>query len=563
AGSVVLGVAVNYSLHLFNHYRHTRSIPEVIADLSMPLTVGSFTTIGGFLCLEFVQSDMLKDLGLFAAFSLIGASLSTLIFLPHLVATPKEKLTHQPIQDTWIDKISSFKPEYNKWIISSIVLLTIVFAYTANWVKFEPDLNRMNYMSADLKKAEDKLKAIHVFGLESIYLVSEGQNLDQALVNNEETISKIDSLNKQGVINKYVAVSSLVISDSLQNKRLQRWNSYWTPDKKNSLLTNLVREGKQLNFKEQAFIPFANWLNRDFKPLDASTKDSIRKSFLDDFFTVENGKATVVSLLKVEPSHKQNVYAAFENDPHVTVLDKQYLTSQFVNIINSDFNSIAWMTSILVFVVLWLTYGRIELTLVSFIPMFVTFIWIIGIMGIFDIRFNIINIIISAFIFGLGDDYSLFIMDGLLQEYKTGKKNLSSYKSSILLSAITTVAGLGVLIFAKHPALKSIAIISIVGIVCVVIMSQILIPFLFSFLIRNRVKRNLFPWTILGLFKSIFSFSYFVIGSLILTFAGIIFVKLNPFNKEKGKYIYHSFLSLYCWSLIYIMGNVKKRIVNP
>ena len=34
-------------------------------------------------------------------------------------------------------------------------------------------------------------------------------------------------------------------------------------------------------------------------------------------------------------------------------------------------------------------------------------------MNILGIRFNIINIIISAFIFGLGDDYSLFIMDGL------------------------------------------------------------------------------------------------------------------------------------------------------
>src|SRR6187397_2663594 len=138
------------------------------------------------------------------------------------------------------------------------------------------------------------------------------------------------------------------------------------------------------------------------------------------------------------------------------------------------------MTSILVFSVLLITYGRIELTLVSFIPMFISWVWILGIMGLFGIQFNIINIILSALIFGLGDDYSLFIMDGLLKEYKTGKKNLSSYKSSIFLSAITTIAGLGVLIFARHPALRSIAIISIIGIMCVVVMAQVLIPFLFT-----------------------------------------------------------------------------------
>ena len=64
---------------------------------------------------------------------------------------------------------------------------------------------------------------------------------------------------------------------------------------------------------------------------------------------------------------------------------------------------------------------------------------ILGLMGIFGIKFNIINIIVSTLIFGLGDDYSIFIMDGLLQEYRTGSKNLSSFKSSILLSAITTL----------------------------------------------------------------------------------------------------------------------------
>jgi predicted RND superfamily exporter protein len=88
-GSVILGIAVNYSLHVFNHYRHTHNVEDVIKDLSFPLTVGSFTTIGGFLCLEFVQSEILKDLGLFAAFSLIGAALCSLIFLPHFIQTKK------------------------------------------------------------------------------------------------------------------------------------------------------------------------------------------------------------------------------------------------------------------------------------------------------------------------------------------------------------------------------------------------------------------------------------------------------------------------------------------
>ena len=560
-GSVVLGIAVNYSLHVFNHYRHTRSITELIRDLAMPMTVGSFTTIGGFLCLQFVESEMLKDLGLFAAFSLIGASLCSLIFLPHFIAGKKEQVAPVADKFSWIDKIASLKPEYNKYLVLIIFVLTIVFAFWAGKVGFESDLQNMNFMSSKLKESEKKLNQINQYALQSVYLVTEGKTLDEALVNNEKLVTQIEKLQDKNIVKKYSGVSSLIISDSLQEIRIEKWNAYWTAEKKAALVGTLIKEGTTLKFNAAAFDNFKMLLDKAYAPVDRNAMDEVRKNFLDDYITEKPGKTTVVTLVKTIPKKRQEVYKAFENDEHVTVLDKQYLTTRMVEIINSDFTSIALMTSLLVFFVLLIMYGRIELTLVSFIPMFISWVWILGIMGMAGIQFNIINIIISALIFGLGDDYSLFIMDGLLQEYKTGKKNLSSFKSSIILSAITTISGLGVLIFAKHPALQSIAVISIIGILCVVIMSQILIPFLFSVLIKNRVNRNRFPWTFWGFIKSSFAFSYFIGWSVTFTIIAWIFALFNI--KERGKLIYHTIISRVCRRLVYIMINVKKKIINP
>jgi predicted exporter len=108
AGCVVLGIAVNYSLHVFNHYRHLPDIRQVIKDLAMPMTVGSFTTVGGFLCLQFVKSPMLRDVGFFAAFSLIGAALFSLILLPHLIVLGKrpEASSTAARCSAWISTIS-------------------------------------------------------------------------------------------------------------------------------------------------------------------------------------------------------------------------------------------------------------------------------------------------------------------------------------------------------------------------------------------------------------------------------------------------------------------------
>ena len=562
-GSVILGIAVSYSIHVFNHYRHLQSMEEVIRDLAMPLTIGSFTTIGGFFCLEFVKSEMLKDLGLFAAFSLIGASFCSLVFLPHFIFSETRTSKTGSVPDTWIDRISSIHPEKSKTLILIILILTIGFAYTARWVSFDSDMTTMNFMSPDLKRAEQKLNDINEYSLKSIYLIAEGSNVNEALKRNESQIEKLESLKEKNIIRKYSGVSTLLLSDSVQKARIRRWNQYWTPIKIKDLLTLLHKEGEAQKFGVAAFDPFEKLLRRDFQPVSQEEMSSIRKNFLDDYISEKPGSATVVTLLKVLPENKQIVYHTFENESAITVLDKQYLTERLVGIINSDFTSIAWMTSILVFSVLLITYGRIELTLVSFIPMFIAWVWILGIMGLAGIQFNIINIILSALIFGFGDDYSLFIMDGLLQEYKTGRKNLSSFKSSIILSAITTMAGLGVLIFAKHPALKSIAIVSIIGMVCVVLIAQTLIPFLFSLLIQNRVAKKRFPWTFFGFCKSIFIFVYFTLGCLLMRLYGLFLVRLNPFNKEKGKVRLPSIALDVSRSTIYIMGNVKKEIINP
>jgi uncharacterized protein len=561
-GSVILGIAVNYSLHVFNHYRHTHSIRQVITDLAMPLTVGSFTTIGGFLCLQFVKSEMLKDLGLFAALSLTGASLCSLIFLPHLIVSKdEEKRTATPTL-SWIDKLAGWRPEHNKILIGLIILLTFVFGYTARYVSFEPDMLRMNFMSDRLKKADTSLNKINAYSLQSVYLISTGGTLNEALLKNEKATAITEQLKEKGIVKKYSGVSSFILSNELQQEKINRWRAYWTTKKKYELLQNLQTIGKELKYNSLAFQPINKLLSKQYEPL-INAGSVIRKNFLDDYITETPGKATVITLVKVTRENRQQLYNAFDMHPGTTVIDKQYLTGRFVEIINSDFGSIALMSSILVFAVLLISYGRIELTLVSFIPMFISWIWILGIMGILGITFNIVNIIISAIIFGLGDDYSLFIMDGLLQEYKTGKKNLASYKSSILLSAITTIAGLGVLIFAKHPALRSIAVIAIIGILCVVVIGQLLIPFLFNFLIKSRIRNNRFPWTFFGMFKSAFAFSYFASGSVVVALAALIFVKLNPFNKEKGKLIYHTVVSKFVWSLMYIMPNVKKQILNP
>jgi 1-acyl-sn-glycerol-3-phosphate acyltransferase len=193
--------------------------------------------------------------------------------------------------------------------------------------------------------------------------------------------------------------------------------------------------------------------------------------------------------------------------------------------------------------------------------MALSWIWILGIMAVFGIKFNIINIILSTLVFALGDDYSIFTMDGLQQQYAKRQKEQGPIRLSILLSASTTIIGLGALFLAQHPALRSMAFVSIIGILCVWLMSQTVQPFLFSLLITNPTARHHPPYTLWGMMKSAFAFAYFVLGAVLLTLTGLA-LRLIPIKKSSKKYAYHWLLSRFAGSLIHIMGNVRKRFIN-
>ncbi len=561
-GSIILGIAVNYSLHVFNHYRHQPDMEKVLRDLAHPMTIGSITTIGGFLCLQWVQSEMLRDLGLFAAVSLLGASLSSLIFLPQLITgnNSQKKLS---ASTGWIDRLASYRLESNKKLVLIILGLTVIFAFFIRKVGFEPDMNKMNFMSEKLRIAEQEVNRLNAFALQSVYIVSNGSDLQEALKRNEKVVQRLHQLGGTGVVKKYSGLSSILISDSLQKERLNRWNAFWTPERKTAVLKQVQLQGAQIGFSKQLIESVNTMLQYDYQLIADTAAIALSPDLLESYILAGDTGIKLITLVKTAPEDKAALYAEFDNIDGTTVLDMQYVTGRLVDMVRTDFNSISWMVAAIVFFVLLISFGRIELTLIAFIPMLITWIWILGIMGLFGIQFNIVNIIISALIFGLGDDYSLFTLDGLLQEYKNGKKNLSSFRSSIFLSAITTVTGLGVLIFAQHPSLKSIALIAILGILCVVLISQIMIPFLFDLLITRRIKNGLQPITCWSLAKSVFAFLYFVIGSLILTIIGLVIVKFNPFAGEKSKYLFHWLMCKYTWSLMYIMGNVTKKINNP
>lgn len=557
AGAIILGIAIDFSIHFLSHARHAHSLKDAVRELAQPLTIGSFTTIAAFLSLRFVHTPILQDLGLFAAASLTGAALCTLIFLPHLPIG----MSHGHTKETVFDKIGKWHPEKNKWLVLGVFVLTPVMYYSINGVSFDSDLMHLNYLSPRMKAAQDEVGKVNAYALSSVFVVANETNEENALQQLEKSTANFDMLVAKGWVRSVSNPTLLLPSQKEQKERIARWKTFWNTERQQQVLHAVNVNAIANGYAPDAFAGYADVLNQNYNILDTNAVN-VLKSLYPGSFSAGTDNHYAIAALKVPASHRKEVFDYLSEHKEVTVTDRQQGALQLVNVMNKDFTSIAVYSSLIVFFALLIGYGRIELASIAFLPMAISWIWILGLMSLLGLQFNIVNIIISSLIFGLGDDYTIFTMDGLTERYRTGKNKLGSTRAAVYVSVVTVIIGLGVLLLAKHPALRSIAFISVTGLLCVLFISQTLQPFLFNWFIQNRADKKFLPFTLRSFCISVFAFAYFFSGSMVLTVLGVFFTKLWPFNKEKGKYYFHAWVSRYTWSMMYIMRNVMKRVYN-
>lgn len=494
--SVILGIAVNYPLHLIAHTAHQSDRRKALSEIIKPLLVGNITTVGAFLALVPLKSTALRDLGIFASLLLVGTMLFVLIFLPHLIKVYDNTAKKPGL----VDRLSSFPVEKYRIAPVAVLLVTAVLFVFSLDTGFDSDLSNINYMTReqreDLQYFDDLRAGDTLSTVQSVYALSSGSDWDEALEENGRIQGSVDSLSRLGLIYGHRGVSQFIVSSRSQLHRLGRWNEF-VQRYGGTLCRQTEVEAARCGFVDGAFDAFLSSLKT--VPLEAKGMDFFAPltelAFSGNLSQdEENGRCYVVDILDVEERNADIVRESIGGS-----FDVKSMNGALSDNLSDNFNYIGWACSIIVFFFLWFSFGSLELAVISFLPMALSWIWILGIMSLGGIRFNIVNIILATFIFGQGDDYTIFMTEGCQWEYAYGRKILSSYKKSILQSALIMFVGIGTLIVARHPAMKSLAEVTIIGMFSVVLMAFLIPPFLFGWMTTKNGERRRQPLSIAGL----------------------------------------------------------------
>ncbi|WP_407405622.1 MMPL family transporter [Chryseobacterium sp.] len=553
--AILVGITIDYALHILTHYKHNNNIEELYKEITKPIILSSITTAVSFLCLVLVRSEALKDLGLFAAITVIFSALFALIIVPQLYH-PKEKSSTPNIN--FIDKIGSYPYEKKRPLIIGCSIIIIACLFGFRHVGFNEDIGKLNYIPNELKISEAKLAKLSDITSKSVYTISYGNSENDALSKNSSLSKFLEREKKEGKILNYNSIGNIVLSKEDQEKNYERWKQFWNDDTKNKTLSALVSYGNQFSFNASAFDEFKSNINKNYVPLSIKDYEKIEALQISEFLSEENGFYTVSNVVKVDESKRDDFIKAVEKNTDVVAIDRQQMNETFLGLLKRDFNTLINYSLLAILLTIILFFRNFELTMLTMFPIVLTGIVTAGSLYFLGLELNIFSTVVCTLVFGVGDDFSIFLTQAMQKEHTIGKNQLPTYRTSIMLAVITTILSIGSLVFAKHPALHSLALVALIGMFSVIIITSTLYPFWFRFLIINRAKKGLSPITFWLLIRTIFSFIYYGLGGLVFSFFGHFFI-----NKAKGKNLdsIKRTIAKFLKSVLNTVPSVKKKVI--
>jgi len=488
-GAIVLGVALSYALHVITHHAYVGDAERVIRDEAKPVMLGCITTIGSFVGIIFIHTDLLRDFGMFAAFAILATTLFSLIFLPVILGKGGQKMPQ------FIERASNYSLDRSKPLIAVIGVITLicVIAFFIGGVNFDANMRNLGYIPDNLAQSEALYDSKTSTGDKDTYFASYGKTMEEAIEHFADLDKTLDSLQSAGKVISYTHTNDIFVPLKVQQQRIDAWKEYWTSERQTRVRQLIQATAPAAGLNAEAFDSFFEYANADYEP-DAMYEAGIipqgymstmmEKSLGGDYLCFTSVKCSKENVSS-ENSDYFAICKAVSSNPHLMVLDTYYYTRDTLKQLNDDFNVLQWISLLFVFIVLLFSFRfNLKHSVLGFLPIVFSWIIVLGAMSIFSMRFNLINIIISTFIFGIGVDYSIFVMNGLVSKEND---KLQYHKTAILLSAVILVLTVGAMLFAAHPTIRSVGFSTLVGLVSAVILSYVVQPAIYRLINKHEV----------------------------------------------------------------------------
>lgn len=501
-GSCLVGVLVDCAVHVVYHIDETRpanpqELATELARLTPSIALAGLTTVAAFAIMLGSPTAGHRQLGLFAAVGAAVSAAAALTVLPLFIplrsrSTPDPATGGRPSRlplTRLLEPLIRWRSGANRfaWILTVAISALAVLGLTR--FRFEHDLSRLNGVRPETA-ADDRL--VRLTWEESLALttiVVPASTWQQALALNERVFEALQPLQTSGVLHSIASVARCCPSSTTRDAARARWRAFWNDSRRAGVRRTLETSAEELGFQPGVFEPFLAAIEAPASPPPApgGVPWLLQESWLRDYWNQSGHRVALLTFAKLAaPSGSDLLEQTLARQaPDALLLNKQALGDRLTQLTRRSLITFAVLALSVNAALLFLLLKKLRLVLVALIPILTGNFWTLGALGLAGHSLNFANLVFVVFVAGVSLDYCMFLMLARLDLLRGEPDREASAAASVVLCALTTLAGVGALAFARHPALFSVGVTALAGISLCLVATQLLVPTLMDHFARH------------------------------------------------------------------------------
>jgi uncharacterized protein len=547
---ILIGLAIDFGVHLITRYEEelrkgeTQHVAMLRAMVNTGLGIftGCLTTAGAFFAMGITDFKGIQEMGIITGAGMVLSLIPMMTFLPALMLKGRKK-TLKPDKNPHMSSRARLERIWlDRPLAVTIIVVLVSLAALIPMRRVYFDYNLLRLQSKGLPAVEYEHKLIDSASKSVLFAAVVATNREEALLleaklTNLPSVATVDSMakyvsgdqsrriQKVGAIKKEVADIRFpaIDLDPVHVDDLSR--TLWALHGYLSLaLEELVKEGQgqpelelDLRVLRAAIENLRHFMLTGDRREVAQQLGAYQRALFDDLretfhairtqddssplredslppnlrsrFIGKNG----LHLLQVYP--KRDVWqrtnqVEFVSEirtvaPRVTGTPVQLL--EYTTLLKDSYVEAAYYSLGAIVILVLIHFRRISSVFLSLIPVAVGTLWTAALMGLLGVPLNPANIMMLPLIVGIGVTNGIHILNRFAEEHNPSILSRSTGKA-VIVSGLTTIAGFGSLIVAKHQGIQSLGIVMSIGVGMCMLVAVTFLPAILMLLMRFRRK---------------------------------------------------------------------------
>jgi uncharacterized protein len=353
---------------------------------------------------------------------------------------------------------------------------------------FNVSLQAMNTVGAETIAAEKLLTDVWGGIFDKVYVLAEGQSIEDLQHQGDVLFEKINSDLRSGVLSSGFVSSMIAPGAELRQKNFTAWRGFWSHGRIETLKRTIGDLSAVMGFADDAFAAFFDMLSATSPPAgNAQILDQF-PGFLGISRNSDGSKWIQVSTLTTGPAYDaKRFYEEYRSS--VKLFDPLFFSKSIGELLFSTgvtfflINVICSAVLVAVFLLNW------TLTLACMLPLIFAMIATLGTLTIMGRPLDIPGLMLSIVVFGIGIDYSIFFVRSYQRYGTLNHPAFSQIRMAVFLSTVTTLFGFGAMWGADHSLLQSTGITAFLGIGYSMLGAFFILPPVLGRIQKHRQKR--------------------------------------------------------------------------